>query len=302
LVKYSPDESLVGAGAERVEVQARDLSKETPASDQAFDLYRRLYAYDKSDLQAVVESVDESNAEWRREKISFAAAYGNERVQAFLFVPKGAKPPYQTVVYFPGADAIGQRPSSQIDPRRFDWIIKSGRAFIHPIYKGTFERGEEGFTSDVPNPTNQFREHVVAWAKDVSRSIDYLDTRSDIAHDRLAYMGYSWGAAMAPLFVAVEPRFKASLLILGGFYLQRSPPEVDAFNFASRVHVPVLSLNGRFDWYYPVERSQLPMFRLFGVPESQKRRVIYETGHNISRPDVIRETLDWLDRYLGSVQ
>jgi len=28
---------------------------------------------------------------------------------------------------------------------------------------------------------------------------------------------------------------------------------------------------------------------------------ISHTGHNIPRPDLIRETLDWLDRYLGPV-
>ena len=79
-------------------------------------------------------------------------------------------------------------------------------------------------------------------------------------------------------------------------------PEVDAFNFAPRIKVPVLLLNGRFDFFYPIDSSQLPMFRLFDVPEAQKRRVVYDTGHNIPRPDLIHETLDWLDRYLGPVR
>jgi eukaryotic-like serine/threonine-protein kinase len=261
-VKYAPDDSLAGAGAELVAFETRDFGRERPVGDEAFSLYRQLYAYDKGDLKAVVESVDESNADWRREKVSFAAAYGNERVPAYLFVPKAAKPPYQTVVMFPGSGAIQQRSSSQIDQRRFDWIIKSGRAVLHPIYKGTFERGGEGLTSDYPSRTTAFRDYVLAWAKDVSRSIDYLDTRPDIRHDRLAFMGFSWGAAMGPIFVAVEPRFKAALLIVGGFYLQHSAPEVDAFNFAPRVKVPVLLLNGRFDFFYPIDTSQLPMFRL----------------------------------------
>ena len=48
--------------------------------------------------------------------------------------------------------------------------------------------------------------------------------------------------------------------------------------------------------------ARLPTFRLVGVPQEQKRRVVYESGHNIPRPDLIRETLDWLDRYLGPVK
>ena len=32
-----------------------------------------------------------------------------------------------------------------------------------------------------------------------------------------------------------------------------------------------------------------------------KRRVVYETGHNIPRPELIKETLGWLDKYFGTV-
>ena len=78
--------------------------------------------------------------------------------------------------------------------------------------------------------------------------------------------------------------------------------EVDRLNFGSRVKVPVLMLNGRFDFNCPVDTSQEPMFRLLGTPEEHKRRVVYETGHNIPRNELIKETLDWLDRYLGPVK
>src|SRR5262249_45732419 len=254
-VKYSPDEALARVDAELVAFDSRDYSKETPASDQEFAVYRRLDAYDKGDLKAAVESVDDSNPDWRREKVSFAAAYGNERVPAFVYVPKDAKPPYQAVVYFPGSGAIQQRSSAQINPRLFDWIIRSGRVLVFPIVKGIYERGVNALSSDYPSDTTTFRDFVLAWAKDVSRSIDYLDTRTDIARDRIAYMASSWGAAMGPVFVATDARFKACLLIVGGFYLQHSAPEVDVFNFAPRVKVPVLLLNGRFDFFYPMDTS-----------------------------------------------
>jgi hypothetical protein len=61
-------------------------------------------------------------------------------------------------------------------------------------------------------------------------------------------------------------------------------------------------LNGRFDYIFPVEISQEPMFRLLGTPREQKRRVVYETGHDIPQNELIRESLDWLDRYLGPVK
>jgi hypothetical protein len=44
------------------------------------------------------------------------------------------------------------------------------------------------------------------------------------------------------------------------------------------------------------------MYRLLGTLDAQKRRVVYDTGHNIPRPDLIRESLNWLDTHLGAVQ
>jgi pimeloyl-ACP methyl ester carboxylesterase len=100
----------------------------------------------------------------------------------------------------------------------------------------------------------------------------------------------------------MEDRIKTLLLITPGFYLQKCLPEVDALNFAPRVRVPVLMLNGRFDSIFPVGSSQEPMFRLLGASKEHKRRVVYETGHDIPRNELIKESLDWLDRYLGPVK
>jgi hypothetical protein len=78
-------------------------------------------------------------------------------------------------------------------------------------------------------------------------------------------------------------------------------PEVDGINFVSRVQVPTLMLNGRYDHFFPLKTSQEPMFELLGVPVEDKRLVLYETGHISPRVMIIRETLDWLDQYLGVV-
>jgi predicted esterase len=89
---------------------------------------------------------------------------------------------------------------------------------------------------------------------------------------------------------------------VGGFYLQKTLPEVDQINFASRVIIPTLMLNGRHDFFLPIETAQIPAFQILGTPEKDKRQVFYETGHDIPRKEMIREVLDWLDRYLGPVQ
>jgi cephalosporin-C deacetylase-like acetyl esterase len=276
-------------------------TREKPVSDELFRVYKNLYSYDKTPLHAIVESTDQTH-EWKKEKISFAAAYGNERVIAYLFLPRKSTPPFQGVVYFPPAPAIDFKSSSTVEEwELFDFLIKSGRAVMFPVYKGTFERRDD-LNSYIPNTSNSYRDHVIAWSKDLGRSIDYLETRPEIDARKLAYQGFSWGGAMGSLLPAVEDRIKACVLVVPGFNLQKSLPEADQLNFAPRVKVPVLMLNGRFDFVFPPETSQVPMFRLLGTPKENKRRVVYDTGHNIPRNEEIKETLNWLDRYLGPVK
>ena len=217
----------------------------------------------------------------------------------YLYLPKKSSPPFQTVVYFPGLDAMFTKSSvTQLRTDVYDYVIKSGRAVLFPIYKSTYERGD-GLRQSRPNTTNGYREHVIEWSQDLGRSIDYLETRPDIDHGKLAYLGVSWGAAMGAVFPAIEDRFKAVLLDSPGFFPAPCLPQVDQINFAPRVKAPVLMLNGRFDYYYPLQASQEPMFRLLGSPKDQKRHVVYETGHDLPRTGVIKESLDWLDKYLG---
>jgi dienelactone hydrolase len=177
----------------------------------------------------------------------------------------------------------------------------TGRALLAPIYKSTFER-RDTLKSDYPEPTAFWRDHVIAWSKDLGRSLDYLETRTEIDRSRLAYLGVSWGGAIAPIILAVEDRIRAAVLESAGLDFQKPLPEVDAINFITRVKVPTLMLNGRYDHFFPEESSQRPFLDLLGTPGKDKRLVVYETGHAVPRREFIRESMDWLDRYLGPVR
>ena len=280
-------------------VAFRDFSKEKPVSDEVFKAFEGLYAYDKTPLNARVEETTQ-NVDWIREKVSFDAAYGGERLIAYLYLPKKAAPPFQTVVFFPGSDAIFMDKFEEYE-LLWDFFVKSGRALMFPIYKSTYER-RDGLKSDNPEATALWRDHMIAWSKDLGRSLDYLETRNDIDRTKMAYFGFSWGAAIAPILLAVEGRFHAAILGAGGLEFSRPLPEVDAINFVTRVRIPVLMANGRYDNFFLIDSSQHPLFRLLGTPEADKKHVIYETGHGIFRKDFVRDSLDWLDKYLGPVK
>ena len=61
-------------------------------------------------------------------------------------------------------------------------------------------------------------------------------------------------------------------------------------------------LNGRYDYLFPLETSQIPLYNLLGTPEEHKDHKVYESAHGVPRKERIREILDWLDRYLGPVE
>jgi formylglycine-generating enzyme required for sulfatase activity/tRNA A-37 threonylcarbamoyl transferase component Bud32/dienelactone hydrolase len=277
----------------------RDYSKEKPLDDAGFRLIEGMYAYDRGELNAATEPLESGSPHWRKEKISFNAAYGGERVIAYLFLPVNASPPYQTVVYFPGSG--GEMMPSHENPQAqyLDFVIRSGRAVLVPVYKGMYERR-------LPTPPTRGsrarRDQVIQWYQDLGRSLDYLETRQDVDSERVAYYGFSLGASYGAIFTALEKRFKTSILLAGGYWETHPRPEVDQLNFVSRVRVPTLMLNGREDFRFPLDVSQKPMFAALGTPERDKSHVLVRGGHVPARSEVVKDVLGWLDRYLGPVE
>ena len=90
---------------------------------------------------------------------------------------------------------------------------------------------------------------------------------------------------------------KSPVLIAGGF----TSRELNS-RLVPRITVPVLLLNGQYDYIFPVETRQTPFMDLLGTPDEDKRHVIFEAGHlPLPRAEMIRETLEWLDRYQNPV-
>ncbi len=300
-IKQLPGDSTIAQLMKPVSMAFRDYKKEKPVDDKTFEIYRQQFLYDKTALNEKVETTLD-NELWTAEKITFDAGYNKERVQAWLYLPKGFTPPYQTVLFYPGSNDIYLK---SYDPLfingRIDFILKSGRALMRPIYKGTCERHDE-LKSDLPDETVFYKDHLIMWRKDIGRSIDYLETRKDIQVDKLGYLGWSWGGYMGGIMPAVEKRIKAVVLNVGGMVMNKSLPEADQLNYLPRVTQPVLMLNGKHDLFFPVETSQKPMYDFLGTAKEDKKRMVYDAGHLVPRTDFVKETLQWYDKYLGVVK
>ena len=281
-----------------------------PPSDELYQAYRRLFDYDPTPLNAVVESVDDSSRYYVRERVTFDAAYGGERMQAYLSIPKNRSPPYQSVIFFPAGNAFFplEVGGQSIEPPKYVetyssqnqlMIVRSGRVLVFPVYKGTFSR-RAGLDQEW---TPLFwRDLIIMCSKDLSRTLDYLETRPEFDPKRIGYYGKSIGASLGAVLPAVEERIRAAVLVSGFLETKLLPPEVSQVAFAPRVTIPILMQNGRFDPLYPVEAVQRPLFELLGTPDEHKRHVLYKTGHVVPyQTESVRDALDWFDQYLGPV-
>ena len=290
------------AALARITPLERDFTKATPATDPVFNAYRLLYAYEKTALDARVDRIVHDGADWREERLSFAAAYGGERVIAYLFVPKQVKPPYQTVVFFPSARVLDLSSSAALgDTAFFDYIVQSGRAVLYPVYQDTYERRVR---STLPRASQEMKLTVERY-KDLARSLDYLATRADIDTSKLAYVGVSMGAAEGVIYTTLlQDRLKTDIFLDGGFFLDPPAAGRDQADFAPRLRIPVLMVNGRYDFSFSLDRAQRPLFRMLGTSDADKRHVLLETPHDVSarRPELTQEVLAWLDHYLEPVR
>jgi predicted esterase len=137
--------------------------------------------------------------------------------------------------------------------------------------------------------------------KDAARAIDYAETRSELDHNKLAFYGYSAGANAVVILAATDPRIKVCILAMAGVDDRPNRPEADSINFLARVKQPVLMLNGRYDFYSPVEQAQEPYFQMLGTRQDQKKHLLFDSGHIIPLYQLTSATRDWLDHYLGAV-
>ena len=280
-----------------------DLTR-APATDEVYAAYAQQFSYRPADPGASSPMTLEETNDWVKQRVTLDTGYG-ERMDVYLFLPKRSRPPHQALVYFPPLDAVafklsteGLQPGNAAAP--LDFIVKSGRAFVHPIYKGTFDRFERPFTgSDAIFLQRRWAE----WRSDIGRTIDYLESRDDVDAQRIGYVGISFGAAWPLYLPALESRLRVALLLAGGLLPAAPPaPSVDPVHYAPRITMPVLMMNGRFDNTFPTD-LQFALFDLLGTPAEHKRQVIVETaGHVVPRSDVLRESVKWLDEYLGPVR
>jgi eukaryotic-like serine/threonine-protein kinase len=302
---FDADTDLAALRERVAQTERRDYFTEPQASDDQYEVIKSFYAYDPAPLNYTVEAVD-TFPHWIREIVSFDLPYG-ERGGAYLYLPPEQTRPLQVVLFWGGGGTLAMTSVEDVRTQNFDFIVASGRAVVLPKFKGAYERDDSQFSTTLEaliavSETELYSNHQVWWIKDLLRTIDYLDAQDhlDLDMETLAYYGYSWGGQTAPIALALEPRFGVAVLHVGGLRSRaRSSLQSDPINFLSRVTVPLKMISGEFDPVFPRETDQLPLYEFLGTPAERKEWYEVPAAHGVPKDVVVRQTLDWFDRYLG---
>ena len=167
--------------------------------------------------------------------------------------------------------------------------------------------------------TAQDRDEQVQLIKDLQRAVDVLRARPNVDDDRIAYVGISYGAAMGALFVGIEKRLKAAVLVVGDGGLVTHMTGAEDLDFMAglscetrvtwfKAMVPVepvrfianalptrlLLQNGRLDDLVPEADAEL----LQAAAPAPKTVRWYVAGHGLNQQAVF-DRLDWLHTEIG---
>jgi hypothetical protein len=278
-----------------------------PVSDETYAVIADQYVDAGEGVRATPVSRSDEE-EWVHEVVRLDADIPGEQFDVHLFLPRRDAGKSQAIVYFPPIDAFWARGDSARIALRghylpLDIVPRGGRVLVWPVYYGSLERYNGVSEMNAARRAQVQTELRVHWRADMKRTLDYLATRADVDIERLGFLGFSYGASHALPLLALEKRFKAAVLVAGGLGnlgIESMPQAADPINFVSRITTPVLMINGKSDFVFPLETSQRPLFDLLGSAPEDKRKIEYDGDHyRIPGTPATRDIADFLDARLG---
>jgi eukaryotic-like serine/threonine-protein kinase len=282
-----------------------ELRPLAPVSPEVFAAMRLQFDQARVTPLEVSSSIVEQTPQWIAEEVILTFANADPAT-LYVVKPRAHTKPLQPIIYAPPQSCcVVKRPNrdslEQLNEAGF--VVDGGRALVILIWSGSYERFAP-IDLDAALLADRQRRSALAWRRDVGIAMDYLETRADVDPLRAGFLGISIGAVGQGIVLAIEPRLKAATLISGGAdRINAVHPMGDLVNYAPRITIPVLMINGRMDHISPYATSQKPLLDLFGTEDSAKAHIVYDGGHFAYRRNMVaRNVTDWFDRYLGPVR
>jgi uncharacterized protein len=266
-----------------------------------------LFAYDVNAPLNLQKTVESTVGGVEVSAISYDSPAGG-RVTGLLFIP------LDRTGLRPGMVLMHGMPSKARDMTGFAMNYANHGAVVVAIDAPYARR------SGAPLLMNkQDRDEQIQLMKDLQRAVDVLRGQPNVAADRIAYLGVSYGGAMGALFAGIERRIKTAVLVVGngGLVTRSTGPNDLAFlvslTCAARVAwfremvpiepirfiglakpTPLLLQNGQTDEFIPTADAQL----LHNAASDPKKTLWYNAGHNLTQ-QALYDAHDWLVEHIG---
>jgi cephalosporin-C deacetylase-like acetyl esterase len=280
-------------------------SVDPAASNDFFETNRQLFEYDRDaslDIQEVSSRIEDGLSVV---EITYASPKGG-RVPATLIVPQGTGS---------FAGLVMQR-SMELE---FGMRYAEYGAVVIYVDPPSFRPQNTG-PRGILTFTEQDRDEQIQLIIDLRRAIDLLIARPDVAPERIAYLGVSYGGAMGGLLAGIEHRPQAYVLVVGdgGFVTHETNPEnltmslnefseeykawIDAMWSIEPIHyvnhaspTPLLFQNALRDQYVNVEDA----IRYQDMASEPKHVIWYNSEHWPLPDEVVMDNAKWLQQFIG---
>jgi dienelactone hydrolase len=167
------------------------------------------YEYDRS--QPLMPDVKEllKNDRYTKYHVFYGSTNG-ERVPAYFFVPSKGKAPYPCIIVMHGSGG-----SKEDFGSLYDYMAQRNFAILAVDAAFHGERESEDIRAENAD-WYQTRNMMIQTVVDLRRGIDWLETRPEVAPERIGYLGASQGSFIGAIFAGVEKRVRATALLVGG--------------------------------------------------------------------------------------
>lgn len=271
--------------------------------------YLEFYDYDTHFPFQVEVSEGDDKGTGILHEVCFESAHDQD-VPALYARPKGSGP-------FPGLVFLHGRGGSKKDILDVAPVL-CGAGYagiaIDCQYHGDRNPRKKNIYSEFPHSN---RDAMIQTVVDGRRAVDFLQGRPEIDPERIGLVGGSMGGIIGTVLAAVEPRIKASvLLVAGGNWemlaeksmhgdakaLRRKKADakefakvmasVDPINLVDLISPrPVLFQLGSKDEVVPAETGRI----LVEAAREPKEVDWYDTGHGLPLDRVVPRVIAWLD-------
>jgi hypothetical protein len=268
---------------------------------------RALFAYDVAAPLNLQKTVETTTNGVQVSAISFASPGGGS-VSGLLFDPVDRSGPRPGIVLMHGMPGSARSTAGQ------GLGLAEHGAVVIAIDAPFARRGGSPLRYSAEDRAEQ-----IQLIKDLQRAVDVLRARPNVDPARIAYLGISYGGAMGALFVGIERRLKAAVLVVGdgGLVSHSTGPEdltfmaslscatratwlramapIEPIRFLPHASpTPLLLQNGRSDTLVPAADAEALHA---AAPEPRTIRW-YNAGHSLNL-QALRDRHEWLNAQIG---